>query len=119
MKAGERQAMICLLRRAFLCASVSLWFASISGLAFAAETADTILVNGKIVTVDDRFTIPQALAVKGQRIAAVGEDADIRKLAAKPGEWIVALGGWSEEQFTDDPRGFPLTAHRLLSARVG
>jgi len=27
---------------------------------------------------------------------------------AKPGEWIVTLGGWSEEQFTDDPRGFPL-----------
>ncbi len=31
-----------------------------------------------------------------------------RLRAAKPGEWIVALGGWSEEQFTDDPRGFPL-----------
>src|SRR5207244_12575111 len=28
--------------------------------------------------------------------------------AAKPGEWIVTLGGWSEEQFTDDPRGFSL-----------
>ena len=25
-----------------------------------------------------------------------------------PGEWIVVLGGWSEEQFTDEPRGFPL-----------
>ena len=31
-----------------------------------------------------------------------------RVRAAKPGEWIVTLGGWSEEQFTDDPRGFPL-----------
>lgn len=31
-----------------------------------------------------------------------------RVQAARPGEWIVALGGWSEEQFTDDPRGFPL-----------
>jgi len=28
--------------------------------------------------------------------------------AAQPGEWIVTLGGWSEEQFTDDPRGFSL-----------
>ncbi len=26
----------------------------------------------------------------------------------RPGEWIVTLGGWSEEQFTDEPRGFPL-----------
>ena len=27
--------------------------------------------------------------------------------AAKPGEWIAVLGGWSEEQFTDEERGFP------------
>ena len=25
-----------------------------------------------------------------------------------PGEWIAVLGGWSEEQFLDDPRGFPI-----------
>jgi predicted amidohydrolase YtcJ len=31
-----------------------------------------------------------------------------RVAAARPGAWIVALGGWSEEQFTDEPRGFPL-----------
>jgi predicted amidohydrolase YtcJ len=31
-----------------------------------------------------------------------------RARTARPGEWIVTLGGWSEEQFTDDPRGFPL-----------
>jgi predicted amidohydrolase YtcJ len=31
-----------------------------------------------------------------------------RVRTARPGEWIVTLGGWSEEQFTDDPRGFPL-----------
>jgi predicted amidohydrolase YtcJ len=31
-----------------------------------------------------------------------------RVAAAQPGEWIVALGGWSEEQFTDEARGFPL-----------
>jgi predicted amidohydrolase YtcJ len=31
-----------------------------------------------------------------------------RVAAARPGEWIVTLGGWSEEQFTDDARGFPL-----------
>ena len=27
---------------------------------------------------------------------------------ARPGEWVTVLGGWSEEQFTDDARGFPL-----------
>src|SRR5262249_20444915 len=25
-----------------------------------------------------------------------------------PGDWIVVLGGWSEEQFNDEARGFPL-----------
>ena len=148
-----------ILRHAFLALGMSVTLA-----AGAAGTADTILVNGKIITVDDRFTIAEALAIKGQRIVAVGKSADIRKhhagakvidlngrtvipglidnhahfvrvaekwhyemrldgitsrkqvigmiqeraAAAKPGEWIVALGGWSEEQFTDDPRGFPL-----------
>ena len=128
-----------------------------------ALAVDTILVNGKIVTVDDRFTIVQALAIRNQRVVAAGNSADIRKLAdgntkvidlkgrtvipglidghahwvraaehdelrfdgvtaraqavqmlttrvrmAKPGEWVTVLGGWSEEQFTDDARGFPL-----------
>ena len=31
-----------------------------------------------------------------------------RVRTTRPGEWIVVLGGWSEEQFTDEPRGFPL-----------
>ena len=49
-------------------------------IAAQAQTADTILVNGKIVTVDDRFTIAEALAIRGQRIVAVGTNADIEKL---------------------------------------
>jgi predicted amidohydrolase YtcJ len=28
---------------------------------------------------------------------------------SKPGDWVVVLGGWSEEQFTDEPRGFTRT----------
>jgi len=28
---------------------------------------------------------------------------------SKPGEWVVVLGGWSEEQFVDEPRGFTRT----------
>ena len=139
-----------------------LWLSSIASV-FAAEPADTILVNGRIVTVDDRFTIAQGVAIRGGRIVAVGNNADVLELqgrgtkvidlkkqtvipglidnhahfirapeheemrldgvasrkralemlaerarTARPGEWIVTLGGWSEEQFTDDPRGFPL-----------
>ena len=129
----------------------------------SAQAPDTVLVNGKIVTVDDRFTIAQALAIKGERILKVGTTAEVEALrgpqtrvidlagrtvipglidnhahwvraaehdelrfdgvtsrqqalkmladrvhSAPAGEWIVVLGGWSEEQFTDEPRGFSL-----------
>ena len=43
--------------------------------------ADIVLFNGKIITVDDRFSIAQAIAVRGDRILAVGSNADINRLA--------------------------------------
>ena len=43
--------------------------------------ADLILSNGKIVTVDERFTIAQAVAIRGDRIVAVGTNQDIARLA--------------------------------------
>ncbi len=129
----------------------------------SAHLADTILTNGKIVTVDDQFRIVKALAIRGERILATGSDKDMKQLAgpaakvidlkgrtvipglidnhvhmmraselwdrevrldgvtthkesmeliarkardSKPGEWVLILGGWSEEQFTDEKRGF-------------
>jgi predicted amidohydrolase YtcJ len=129
----------------------------------SAQVADTVLVGGKIVTVDDRFTLAQALAIRDGRIVKVGAPAEIEALkgpqtrvidlagrtvipglidnhahwvraaehdelrfdgvtsrqqalamlaervrTTPPGQWIVVLGGWSEEQFTDEPRGFPV-----------
>ncbi len=146
-----------------LAAMLSLCLCAIATPLLAADRADTILLNGKVVTVDDRFTIAQAVAIRGGRIIAVGKTADLLELQGRgtkmidlkrrtvipglidnhahfirapehdelrldgvtlrrqamamlaerahragPGEWIVTLGGWSEDQFTDDPRGFPL-----------
>ena len=57
-----------------------------SAFAQGAITADLILSNGKIVTVDERFTIAQSVAIKGDRIVAVGANQEIAQLAApKPG----------------------------------
>jgi hypothetical protein len=129
----------------------------------AAPPADLILHNGRIVTVDERFSIAQAIAIRGERVVSVGRNADVEKLAgpstrrvdlrgrtvipglidnhahfmraveywpeevrwdgvtsrkqalemiaarakrAKPGEWILVLGGWSLDQFTDSQAGF-------------
>jgi len=143
---------------------IAIAFCACAASAAVWAAPDLVLINGKILTVDDHFSIVQALAIEGKRIVATGTSADMQKLAgagakaidlkgrtvipglidnhahfvrvaekwqlemrldgitsraqavkmltervraAKPGEWIVTLGGWSEEQFTDDPRGFP------------
>jgi predicted amidohydrolase YtcJ len=43
--------------------------------------ADMILINGKIITVDQRFTIAEAVSVEKGIISAVGSNAEIRKQA--------------------------------------
>lgn len=53
---------------------------------------DLILSNGKIITVDERFTIAEAVAVKGERIVAVGTNQDIGQLAG-PGTRRIDLRG--------------------------
>jgi len=45
-----------------------------------AQVADTVLVNGKIVTVDSGFSSREALAVRDGTIVAVGSSADIRRM---------------------------------------
>jgi predicted amidohydrolase YtcJ len=41
--------------------------------------ADLILTNGKILTVDDEFKIAQAVAIRGDRIIAVGTSEHISR----------------------------------------
>jgi len=141
----------------------------LAGLAAAAALSgqalppDLVLSNGKIITVDERFTIAQAVAVQGDRIVAVGTNQEIARLAGPntrridlrgravipglidnhmhllraaatwaretrfdgvesrkqaidmlraraktlgPGEWIYNIGGWTHQQFVDDPKPF-------------
>jgi len=46
-----------------------------------AQSPDTILVNGKIVTVDAQSSVRQGLAVRDGRIVALGSSAQMRRLA--------------------------------------
>jgi predicted amidohydrolase YtcJ len=123
--------------------------------------AAVVLVNGKVVTADDQFSVVEAVAIDGERITATGTTADVlasagpgagvidldgatvipglidnhnhfvrasehaevrlegvtsrdaalealRKGAAQlpAGQWLVALGGWHEEQWAGDRREF-------------
>ena len=47
----------------------------------ATSPPDTILTNGKIITVDETFSIAQAVAVRGSRIVGVGTNQEITRLA--------------------------------------
>jgi len=50
-----------------------------SALVLAQAPADLVLVNGKVWTVDDKRPEVEAVAVLGNRIAAVGSTEEIRK----------------------------------------
>jgi predicted amidohydrolase YtcJ len=124
---------------------------------------DLILSNGKIITVDERFTIAQAVAIAGDHIVAVGTNQEMARLAGAntrridlmgksvtpglidnhmhllraattwlrelrfdgvesrkqavemlraranmegPGEWVYNIGGWTHQQFSDEPKPF-------------
>src|SRR5262245_43027915 len=56
------------------------------------QPADFILKNAKVITVDANFSITQAVAIAGERIVAVGEDAAMAAHAA-PATRIIDLKG--------------------------
>jgi predicted amidohydrolase YtcJ len=45
--------------------------------------ADLIIINGKVITVDSKFSIAQAVAVKDGKIVAAGKNDEIKALAGK------------------------------------
>jgi predicted amidohydrolase YtcJ len=47
------------------------------------KVADTILVNGKVITVDDAFSIQEAVAIKDGRILATGSNDKINTLSTR------------------------------------
>src|SRR6476646_6632626 len=66
-------------------------FATWSATVFA-QSADTVLINGKIITVDDQFKTMQALAIQGGRIVATGGNDEIQKLKG-PATRLIDLQG--------------------------
>ena len=61
--------------------------------------ADTVLTNGKIVTMDDWSIVPntpghifQSMAIKGNKIMALGSDAEMRELAGPATRFIDVRG---------------------------
>lgn len=66
---------------------------SLLGISAQAQgPADIVLHHGKVLTVDNSFSIAEAVAVKGNKILAVGSNADIMKLSG-PNSQVIDLKG--------------------------
>lgn len=57
-----------------------------------AQTPETVILNGRLITFDPDRPHAEALAIRGNTIAAVGSTAEIRALAG-PGTRVVDAGG--------------------------
>jgi predicted amidohydrolase YtcJ len=67
-------------------------FAFLAMSTGAAQPSDLIFYGGKIVTVDPSFHIVDSLAIRGDRIAALGSREDVAKFAG-PGTRRIDLKG--------------------------
>ena len=71
-------------------------FMIVDAYAAKAPYAETVIVNGKVITADaddpEDVTMAEAIAIQGDRIMAVGSNEEIRKLVADWTEVIDAKG---------------------------
>jgi predicted amidohydrolase YtcJ len=73
-------------------AAVLMFAALILTIPAAAQNADTVLLNGKILTVNDQFATSEAMAIRDGRILALGSTAEMKKLAGKSSRVIDLQG---------------------------
>jgi len=87
--------------------------------AGAQDAADTILVNGKIYTLVESRPWVEALALKGDRILAVGTNEEIRRFKGAATREVDLAGAFASPGFNDshvhvDGTGALLTGVNLL-----
>ncbi len=83
----QRSLILCLLIAFFLVNAAE---------AGTSPYAETIIINGQVITADnddpDKVTIAEAIAIRGDKILAVGSNAEIKALSADWTEVIDAKG---------------------------
>jgi len=92
---------------------------SLAAAAAAAQPADLVLTNGRVYTLDASRPWAEGLAIAGDRIAAVGTTAEVRKLAG-PRTRIIDLArafvspGFNDAHVHADATGALLVGANLL-----
>jgi len=92
---------------------------AINALAQSKATADLIIVNAKVWTVDKAYPTAQAVAVLGDRIIAVGSDADVEVLRGRATNVIDAGGKLLLPGFNDAHVHFVVSGTRLDQVQLG
>ncbi len=75
-----------------LAASLLIRFETVPAQDTLKEPPDLIIHHAKVLTADAKFTIAEAIAIRGDRIVAVGDDEDILKLKG-PKTKVMDAGG--------------------------
>ena len=86
---------------AFSVTLLCLSFAMATSAQWKTQPADTIVLHGKIYTLNPKQAWAEALAIRGERIVAVGSDTDIANLQSKDTKVIDAKGHLVLPGFTD------------------
>ncbi|MFT5431888.1 MAG: putative amidohydrolase YtcJ, partial [Myxococcota bacterium] len=92
------------------------------GATASAATADLVVLNARVLTLDDDQPLVEAFAVKNGRITALGSSQDIRNLVGSGTEVIEASGTTVTPGFIDahsHPSGGGLSALRSVDCNLG
>jgi hypothetical protein len=92
---------------------VSLYLVSPVGYV-QAQTADTVLFNGKILTVDKEFSVQQALAIGHGQVLASGTSAAMKKLAGDKAR-LIDLGGRTRPRWQQLRRTIRFTSNICMT----
>jgi len=103
------------MRSFLLIVSLSVLAAACGGSVPAPLAPETILVNGKIVTVDVDFNIVEAVAILNGKFLAVGTSREIRALAGQNTEVIDLEGKTVLPGFNDGHGHVTLTWGKKIS----
>src|SRR5882724_9930266 len=109
------------LRSVFPAFSVTLFCLSFAMAASAqrkTQPADTIVLHGKIYTLNPKQPWAEALAIRGERIVAVGSDTDIANLRSKDTKVIDAKSHLVLPGFADCHIHFMSGSMSLLGVNV-
>ncbi|WP_375433884.1 amidohydrolase [uncultured Hymenobacter sp.] len=96
------------------------WLIGTSGILGQQKSADLLLLNGRVFTSDATRPMAEALAIRGERIVAVGTTAEINKLTGPKTRRIDLQGhtvtpGFNDahNHFTPNPPGVVLSFKSL------